>query len=122
MVLERKPRLKGLSVKINSKPAASQAGGRKQGAAAYALLAAAATDVDSNKHKKNPFHERYVQLCLTEFPEVRFQNPWSSFLNPRDVRGCHADCCTTGRRQRQLGSGWGLGEHACSGRGWPTTV
>ncbi|KAL0040994.1 hypothetical protein WJX77_001558 [Trebouxia sp. C0004] len=56
-----------LTVRINSKPPGAQGGGRQHGAAAYALLSAAATDVDSKKHKKNPFHERYVQLCLTEF-------------------------------------------------------
>lgn len=59
-----------LSVRINSRTAPAQAGGRKQGAAEYALLSAAANDVDSKKHKKNPFHERYVQLCLTEFGQV----------------------------------------------------
>lgn len=57
-----------LSVRINSKSA--QGVGGQHGAAAYALLSAAATDVDSKKHKKNPFHERYVQLCLTEFGQV----------------------------------------------------
>ncbi|KAA6424637.1 MAG: hypothetical protein FRX49_05305 [Trebouxia sp. A1-2] len=56
-----------LTVRINSKPSAAESGRRQHGAAAYALLSAAATDVDSKKHKKNPFHERYVQLCLTEF-------------------------------------------------------
>ncbi len=59
-----------LSVRINSKPAGARGVGRQHGAAAYALLSAAATDVDSKKHKKNPFHERYVQLCLTEFGQV----------------------------------------------------
>ncbi len=59
-----------LSVRINSKSAGAQGVGRQHGAAAYALLSAAATDVDSKKHKKNPFHERYVQLCLTEFGQV----------------------------------------------------
>ena len=59
-----------LSVRINSKPINAQAAGRKQGAAAYALLSAAASDVDSKKHKKNPFHERYLQLCLTDFAQV----------------------------------------------------
>lgn len=59
-----------LTVRINSKPSAAESGRRQHGAAAYALLSAAATDVDSKKHKKNPFHERYVQLCLTEFGQV----------------------------------------------------
>ncbi len=59
-----------LSVRIESKAVGVRGVGRQHGAAAYALLSAAATDVDSKKHKKNPFHERYVQLCLTEFGQV----------------------------------------------------
>ncbi len=59
-----------LTVRINSKPSGAESGRRQHGAAAYALLSAAATDVDSKKHRKNPFHERYVQLCLTEFGQV----------------------------------------------------
>ena len=59
-----------LAVRISSKPASAQTDSRKPSAARYALLSAAATDVERKKHKKNPFDERYVELCLTSFAEV----------------------------------------------------
>lgn len=59
-----------LAVRINSKPSFTQSDSRKPSAARYALLSAAATDVERKQHKKNPFDERYVELCLTSFTEV----------------------------------------------------
>lgn len=59
-----------LSVRISSKPCAARSAGQVPTAAKYALLAAAATDVERKKHKKNPFDDRYVELCLTSFTEV----------------------------------------------------
>ena len=62
----------GLSVRINSKQNATRPGGGQHGAAAYALLSAASSDVDSKRHRKDPFNTRYVQLCLSDFGQVRF--------------------------------------------------
>lgn len=56
-----------LSVRINT---TAQTTGGTQGLAAYTLLSAAASDVDNKKHKKNPFDERYIQLCLSKFVQV----------------------------------------------------
>lgn len=56
-----------LSVRINT--TAQTSGGSKR-LAAYTLLSSAASDVDSKKHKKNPFDSRYVQLCLSDFAQV----------------------------------------------------
>ena len=57
-----------LSVRINT---TAQTSGGTRGLAAYTLLSAAASDVDNKKHKKNPFDARYVQLCLSDFAQVR---------------------------------------------------
>ena len=56
-----------LSVRINT---TAQTTGGTRGLAAYTLLSAAASDVDHKKHKKNPFDERYIQLCLSKFVQV----------------------------------------------------
>ncbi len=84
-----------LTVRINSKPPGSESGRRQHGAAAYALLSAAATDVDSKKHKKNPFHERYVQLCLTEFGQVvkRYALLTTNSIIDFGSAFSHADTC-----------------------------
>ena len=71
-----------LAVRINSKLPAASAAGQQKGAAAYALLSAASSDVDSKKHKKDPFNTRYVQLCLTGFSEVKALQ----FEYPRKLR------------------------------------
>ena len=60
-----------LSVRINSAPPAKHTDGGGSRVVAYTLLSSAASDVDSKKHKKNPFAARYVQLCLSDFAEVR---------------------------------------------------
>lgn len=58
----------GLAVRIDSRTEAR--GDKASHAAAYALLSAAVSDVDSKKHKKDPFNTRYVELCLTKFGQV----------------------------------------------------
>ena len=79
-----------LSVRINSAPSAKRANGRRSQVAAYTLLASAASDVDSKKHKKNPFDARYVQLCLSDFADVRSHfvqssMNWHCFAVPIDA-------------------------------------
>ena len=66
-----------LSVRINT---TAQTSGGSTGLAAYTLLSSAASDVDSKKHKKNPFDARYVQLCLSDFAQVSIVHPTNPLL------------------------------------------
>ncbi len=38
---------------------------------ALILLEDTVNDIDKKKHKKNPFHGKYVSFCLSSFSEVR---------------------------------------------------
>ena len=70
-VKKGKPRL---AVKISAlkQKAAGSGQVRRSGAAVaqYELLTSAISEVERKAHKRNPFKEQYVKLCLSAFPEV----------------------------------------------------
>ena len=44
--------------------------GASSGSHAQELLAVTADDVERKRHKKNPFQNRYLEFCLSNFDEV----------------------------------------------------
>ena len=66
----------GLSVRIAAlkKPA--------KGGLSFALLM---DDISKQRHKRNPYSEKYLQLCLSSFLQVQHQMHDSGVINESDV-------------------------------------